>query len=213
MLVCGRALRSWPEETAPAPAPVATTTPVGARFGAVRVWLAPALVAIAWTAMLGFNEWVVLGSVAGTFLLLTVATRARRAGRTVWVVGLVLATVLFVFALIPAIIGAVDFEPAARRAVRAALLAITATWARAFAGSDGLREFARRVLWSARRVPGASEAARITASLESDAELMPAANAAIARFRDVPFEPAPLADALTEWVAEEAGRYRPPAPA
>ncbi len=61
-------------------------------------------------------------------------------------------------------------------------------------------------------MPSASEAARITAVLESDRDLMPAANAAIARFRDVEFEPGPLADALTEWVAEESGRYRPPAP-
>ena len=104
-------------------------------------------------------------------LLLTVATRARSAGRTVWLVGLVLAAVLLVFAMVPAIIGAVDVEPAARRAVRAALLVLTATWARAFAGSDGLREFGRRVLWSMRRVPVGAEAARITAQLESDTQL------------------------------------------
>jgi hypothetical protein len=108
-----------------------------------------------------------------------------------------------VSALIPALIGAVSFGPAAQRAARAALMALTATWARAFAGADGLREFARRVLWGHARA--------IIAELESDARLRPAADDLIARLGDVDTRPGPLADALTEWVAAEARGYRPPA--
>lgn len=206
VLVSGRALRSWPDEEADEQA--ATVPPRTVR--PASVWLAPALAAIAWIAMLAFNEWVVLGAVAAALAVATFGTRARGAGRTTWTVGLALAALLALGALIPALIGAVDFEPAGRRAVRAALLVLTATWARAFAGSDGLREAARRTLWAGRRLPAAAEAAHITAALQSDRQLMPAAHAAVARFRDVPLEPTPLADALTEWVAAEARGYRPP---
>ena len=208
VIVSGRALRAWPEEPDGQPSII---VPRAVRVGGVRsVWLAPVLVAIAWIAMLSFNEWVVLAAVAGALAAATFFTRARHAGRTTWTVGLALAALLALGALVPAIIGAVDFEPAGQRAVRAALLVLTATWARAFAGSDGLREAARRTLWAGRRVPAAAEAARITALLQSDEQLMPAANALVAKFRNVPTEPGPLADALTEWVAAEARGYRPP---
>lgn len=209
VLVSGRALRSWPED-----APEEASGPLAAepatRPRPASVWLAPVLVALAWIAMLAFNTWLVLAGVAAALVVATVFTRALRAGRTTWTVGLALAALLALGALIPALIGAVDFEPAGRRAVRAALLVLTATWARAFAGSDGLREAARRTLWGVRAVPGAAEAARITEQLQSDRQLMPAANALVDRFRDVPTQPGPLADALTAWVAAEARSYRPP---
>jgi hypothetical protein len=115
----------------------------------------------------------------------------------------VLATLLAVSALIPGLIGAVDLEPAAQRAARAALMALTATWARAYAGADGLREFARRVLWG--------ESARLIAQLESDARLRPAADDLIERLGKVDTKPVPLADALTQWVAAESRSYRAPA--
>ena len=198
VLVCERALDRWPEPTGPAPDVVAIERPRPR-----RVFLAPALVAAAWIAMLAALSWPVLAVVAGALLVLTLATSARRAGRRVWGVGLALAAVLTVSALIPALIGAVHFAPAAQRAARAALMALTATWARAFAGTDGLREFGRRALWG--------EASRLIAELESDARLRPAADDLIARLGDVDTRPAPLADALTRWVAAEARGYRPPA--
>ena len=205
VLVSGRALRRWPDEEPEAEPPPRPSLPRHA-----GVWVAPALVAAAWIAMLVELRWEVLGVVAAIFVVATLATRARRAGRTTWTVGLALAVVLALGALVPALIGAVDFEPAAQRAVRAALLVFTATWARAYAGADGLREVARRTLWGVRRLPAAAEAARITELLESDRQLMPAANALVDRFRDVETKPRPLADALMEWVAGEARGYRPP---
>lgn len=206
-LICERALKRWPDtDEAAGPAGFRERAPASR-----RVWLAPALTAIAWAVLLAAPSWPVLAAVAGVLTALTAFTRARHAGRTTWTVGLALAAVLMLGALVPAVIGAVDLDPAARRAVRAALLVLTATWARAFAGSDGLREAARRTLWGARRIPAASEAAQITEQLESDTQLVPAANALIDRLRGVPYRPAPVADALTDWVAAEASGYRPPA--
>lgn len=206
VLVSGRALRLWPDEPPEPPTPVRPRVRSGA-----RVWIAPVVTAAAWIAMLVSHAWVVLAVVGGAFAVLSLGTRARRAGRTTWTVGLALAVVLAVGALVPALLGAVDLEPAAQRAVRGALLVVTATWARAFAGAEGLREVARRTLWRARRLPAAAEAASITELLESDRQLMPAANALLERFRDVETKPRPLADALMHWVAGEARGYRPPA--
>ncbi len=211
-LICERALDRWPEEPAPGPAGADPAPATAAELPARprRVWLAPAVTALAWVVLLAIGSWLALAAVGAGLVLATAFTRARRAGRGAWTVGLVLALTLLAGALIPAVIGAVDLDPAARRAVRAALLVLTATWARAFAGADGLREAARRTLWGARLVPAAAEAARITEQLESDRQLVPAAQALIARLKDVQHRPLPVADALTAWVAAEAGGYRPP---
>jgi hypothetical protein len=208
-LVYERALRGWPGGPEGTDGAVEAAGAPRAAHG-LRVWFAPGLVALAWIALLAKLEWVGIGAVAGVFFALTVFTRARKAGRTTWTVGVVLACVLAFGALLPAIIGAVDFEPAAQRAARAVLLVMSATWARAFAGSDGLREAARRTLWRLRLVPAAAEAARITEQLESDRELRPAATRLIDRLKGVEMLPLPLADALTGWVAAEAASYRPP---
>ena len=200
VLVCERALDRWPEGEEPLLPTGPAARPLLPR-GAVLV--APALVAAAWVALLGFLSWETLAVVAGVFVVLSVATRARRAGRTTWTVGLVLALTLAVGAMLPALLGAVDVEPAGQRAIRGALLVLTATWARAFAGADGLREFARRVLWG--------HARRIVGALESDTRLRPAADDLIERVGAVELQPKPLADALTAWVATEARAYRPPA--
>jgi hypothetical protein len=201
VLVYERALTRWPQPEAPPPDP-AIAEARAERPRGVRVWLAPALVALAWVAMLKWLDWVVLGAVAAGFLLLTVTTRARRAGSTTWRIGFALAAVLSVGALFPAIFGSTAWEVAGERAVRAALLVLTATWARAFAGTDGLREFGRRILWG--------ESARLIAGLESDSRLRPAADDLIERFGDVDLKFAPMSDALTAWVATEARAYRPP---
>jgi hypothetical protein len=124
----------------------------------------------------------------------------------VWGIGLVLALGLSISAMGPAIIGAVEVEGAAQRAVRAALLVLSATWLRAVAGAPGMREAARRALRGAR----ATEAARITERLESDRRLLPAARAFLDEIGGVPQRPGPLVDALVAWVAAEAAGYRPP---
>ena len=55
-------------------------------------------------------------------------------------------------------------------------------------------------------------ARRIVGALESDTRLRPAADDLIERIGKVEFQPKPLADALTAWVATEARAYRPPDP-
>jgi hypothetical protein len=162
--------------------------------------------AAAWVALLASLTWPVLAAVAGALALATLVTRAWRAGRDVWGIGLVLALGLSISAMGPAIIGAVEVEGAAQRAVRAALLVLSATWLRAVAGAPGMREAARRALRGAR----ATEAARITERLESDRRLLPAARAFLDEIGGVPQRPGPLVDALVAWVAAEAAGYRPP---
>ncbi len=205
VLVCDRALRRWPTDEARETVATAAASPPPRprpRPRAIHVWVAPALVAAAWTAMLVELDWLVLGVVAGLLVAATLATRARRAGRSIWSIGLALAAVITVFAMFPVIFGSVDVDVGAQRAVRAALLVLTATWARAFAGTAGLREFGRRILWG--------ESARLIAQLESDTRLRPAADDLIARIGKVETKPKPLADALTQWVAAEARGYRAP---
>ncbi|MEA2171960.1 MAG: hypothetical protein QOF76_5260, partial [Solirubrobacteraceae bacterium] len=207
-LVYERALKRWPAE---AELPEAEPHVARNRDAAPpRVWIALLYVVAAWIVLIAALDWVTLAVVGGSLVLLTVGTRARKAGRSTWSIGLILAAVLTFTALFPGIIGAVDFEPAAQRAVRAILLVLTATWARAFAGTDGLREVARRILWRARAIPAAAEAAQITEHLESDTMLRPAATALIARLKTVELTPGPVADALTAWVAAEAAGYQRP---
>jgi hypothetical protein len=167
----------------------------------------PLLVVVAvWIPLLAALSWPVLAAVAALLAVATLVTRAWRAGRDVWGIGLVLALGLAIGAMAPAIIGAVEADGAAQRALRAALLVLSATWLRAVAGAPGMRETARRALRGAR----AREAAQITERLESDQRLMPAARAFLDEIGSVPQRPGPLTDALVAWVAAEAAVYRPP---
>ena len=209
VVIYDRALRRWP---AHAPEPEAVEEePATLPAGRPRVpWLALIATVAVWVLLLASTAWAVLGGVAAGLALATVLTPARRAGRQVWGVGVGLALVLAISALIPALLGAVDWDAAGPRAVRAALLVLSATWLRAVAGASGIREAFRRGLLAVRAVPAAAEAATITDQLASDRRLMPAARAFVAAFSDVPLRPRPVADALTGWVAAETRGYRPP---
>ncbi len=201
VVVYDRALRRWPPTASPATG--GTGRPARARAPVAAL----ALTAAAWVALLARPSWAVLAAVAAGLALATVATPARSAGRQVWGVGLGLAAVLAAAALGPALVDAVPWEDAGRRAARAALLVLTATWARAVSDPRRLREAARRALAGVRAV----QAAQITERLESDGRLLPAARTFLKSFDGVPTRPVPLADALTGWCAAEAARYEPPA--
>jgi hypothetical protein len=209
LLIYERALDRWP--THPGPAEELEDAAAHGLAERPRVPVAAlALTVAAWAALLASTAWIVLGIVAAGLAVVTLATRAWRAGREVWGVGAGLALALAIGALGPAIIGAVEWEPAVQRAIRAALLVLSATWVRAAAGTPGMREAARRSLIGIRRVPAAAEAAQITGGLESDRRLVPAARAFVDALEGVPHRPGPLADALVGWVAAEAAGYRPP---
>jgi hypothetical protein len=202
LLVYERAFADWPTH------PEAPAGEAEERLSVRgRVPVVPLLVVVAvWIPLLAALSWPVLAAVAALLAVATLVTRAWRAGRDVWGIGLVLALGLAIGAMAPAIIGAVEADGAAQRALRAALLVLSATWLRAVAGAPGMRETARRALRGAR----AREAAQITERLESDQRLMPAARAFLDEIGSVPQRPGPLTDALVAWVAAEAAVYRPP---
>ncbi|HVL94297.1 MAG TPA: hypothetical protein VM266_00410 [Solirubrobacteraceae bacterium] len=204
VLAYERALGRWPAEGPAAAAPVAHPGERSPR----RVSLAIGAVAAAWTILLALPAWPVLGAV--TAALVIAWGIGRQFPRDVVRLGAALAAVLALGALFPAIIGAVELDDALRRAIRIALLVLTATWARAAVGAPALRHAARRAFWHVRALPSAREAAAITEDLESDARLGPAARDLGERLRDVPHEVLPVADALTEWVAAEATAYETP---
>jgi hypothetical protein len=200
VVVYDRALRRWPTSEGDG-------TAGGGALARVPLPLAAlALTTVAWVALLAAPRWGVLAAVGAGLVLATAVTPARRAGRQVWGVGFGLAAALAIAALGPAILGAVPWEDAGRRAGRAALLVLTATWVRAVSDPARLREAARQALAGVRAV----QAAQITERLESDARLLPAARSFLASFEGVPTRPGPLADALTGWCAAEAARYEPP---
>src|SRR5688500_12982540 len=99
---------------------------------------------------------------------------------------------------------------ALRRAARAALLVLTATWLRGAAGADGLREVSRRALGRLRRLPAAPEAALVLDEVSSEGRLAAAARALGDELRGVPRRPVALLDAVLSWVVRESVAFRPP---
>jgi len=170
-----------------------------------RIALQVALVTIAaWVVMLVQLEWAVLAVVAGGLAVgCLILPRERLAGMRL---GLALAAVFAVGAIGPAILGAVPWEDAGQRAARAALLVLTATWARSAAGADGVRALFGSFLWLLRFVPGAREAAGLTTMLRSDSRLTEAGRDLLDRLGPVEKSPLPVADALTEWGVAESER-------
>jgi hypothetical protein len=158
----------------------------------------------AWVAMLVALSWPLLGGVALALALACLPLGRERLKDMK--LGLALAAVFALGAIGPAIVGAVPWEAAGQRAIRAALLVLTATWARAAAGSDGVRSLFGSVLWGARFIPAFREAAALTAVLRSDSRLTAAGKDLLERLDGVETKVLPVADALTEWVVAESSR-------
>jgi hypothetical protein len=95
---------------------------------------------------------------------------------------------------------------AARRATRAVLLVLTATWLRGAAGAEGLREVSRRSLIRLRKVPAMPEAARVLDDIESEGRLAEAGRALEHQLRGIEKRPVPLLDAVVRWVVSESQR-------
>jgi hypothetical protein len=89
---------------------------------------------------------------------------------------------------------------------------LVATWLRAAAGSDGLRELSRRMLGRLRRLPSAPEASLVLDDLGSGRELRGAASSALAVARSTPGQPLAILDAARGGVTSEAARFRPSPP-
>jgi hypothetical protein len=180
--------------------------PMAPRFDPRAVALAAA---IAFVVLVADLSWPVLGAVGAW---LAVAWLAARAEREPVRAGLVLAALLAASALSFGIFGGIDVDEIARRTLRAALLVLVATWLRAAAGEEGLREVARRLLGRVRRVPAMREAASTLDALGAPRGLEASARALGRQLGQVPRRLAPLADAVLRWAAGEAARFRPAPP-
>jgi hypothetical protein len=202
-----RALGAWPEASdgaraGPAPGPEAGAGRSSARFDpraiVVAAFLATALLlaSTSWALLLAVTAWLV-----PAWLL-------SRADRDAVPLGLVLAALLAFAALTGGLLSGAGLELTLQRALRAVLLVAVATWMRAAAGPEGLRETFRRALHRLRRIPAVSEGAALMEGLDSGPRLVAAGRAAADHFAGAELKPAELADTVTAWVAAEASGYR-----
>ena len=197
-----RGLRDWstgPDEQGEVPA---APSPHDGRFDARAVALAAA---IGFALLLASTDWVLLGAVAGWLAIAWVLARPDMSAAPT---GLALAGLLAGSALVFTLVGGLGLDLALRRAARAALLVLVATWLRAAAGADGLREVFRRLLGVLRRVPSAPEAAKVLDRIGSEGRLTAAGRSLSDALSAVPRQALPVLDAVLAWVAGEAGRFR-----
>ena len=157
--------------------------------------------AVAFALLLSGTSWPLLAAVGGA---LAIAWIAIPTDREPVPTGLIFAAILAAGALAFGLGGGLGLDEAARRAIRAALLVLTATWMRAAAGAEGLREVARRVLGKLRRVPAANEAAVVLDSIESEGRLAAAGRALADELSGVEKRPMPFVDAVLRWVVRES---------
>jgi hypothetical protein len=166
--------------------------------------------AVAFALLLAGTEWVFLAAAAAWLAAVWALSRADREPVRA---GLVFAAILAGGAFLFALGGGLGLDEALRRAVRAALLVLTATWLRAAAGADGLREVSRRVLHRVRWIPSAPEASSVLDRIESEGRLADAARTVgehMGRARNRPLE---LVDAVLQWVMRASAEFRPAAAA
>jgi hypothetical protein len=161
---------------------------------------------VAFALLLGSTEWALLAAVGGW---LTLAWLLSKPDPEPLRAGLLFAAILAAGAFAFALGGGLGLDAALRRALRAALLVMAATWLRAAARAAGLREVSRRALGRLRRIPSATEAAAVLSSIESEGRLADAARALVARLSDTPKRPRALLDAVLTWVVRESASFKP----
>jgi hypothetical protein len=200
-----RGLRRWPE-AAPAsdhsPEPGAARPVAPRRFDPRAVALAAAL---GFALLLAGTEWPLLVACAGWLALVWALARPDREAVPT---GLVLAAMLAGGALAFTLGGGLGLDLALRRALRAALLVLVATWLRAAAGAEGLREVFRRGLLRVHRLPSAPEAGSVLGTIASERRLLAAGRSLTDSLSGVRRRPLAILDAVLDWVAREAGRFR-----
>jgi hypothetical protein len=178
--------------------------PSSHRFDPRAVTLAAA---IAFALLVSSTDWALLGGVTAWLVLAAAVTST--ADRGVVATGAGLAAILAGGALVAGLVSGLGADLALRRALRAALLVLVATWLRAAAGSDGVREVARRVLGRLGRIPAMAEAAEVLDRLGSDRRLAVAGRSLQAALSAVPKRPLPVLDALLGWVAVHSSDFVP----
>jgi hypothetical protein len=213
VLVYRRGLLQWRDDELPENGGI--ESPPAARGSATRAGrfdprVVAAAAALAFALLLSSTEWVLLAAVAGWLLAVWLLARPDRDPLPA---GLVFAAVLALGAFVFALGGGLGLDVALRRASRAALLVLVATWLRAAAGAAGLREVSRRVLERVRRIPSAPEAADVLDAIASEGRLAAAARSLTAQVSAAAKRPLPFLDAVLAWVVREARAFRSAAPA
>jgi hypothetical protein len=165
---------------------------------------------VAFVLLLSSTAWALLAAVLAWLSLAWLLSRPDRAPIPA---GLVFAAILAGGAFAFALGGGLGLDTALRRASRAALLVLVATWLRSAARAAGLREVSRRALGRLRRVPSAPEAAEVLDTIASEGRLASAGRALVARLSEAPRRPVAFLDAVLAWVIREAATHEPPAPA
>jgi hypothetical protein len=204
VLVYRRGLRRWPLRSSPPSEqlPPEHSNNDKRRFDPRAVAVAAA---IAFTLLVYSTAWILLAAVTGWLLIAWVAARADR---DVVPAGIFIALTLGAGVLGFTLLGGLAFDAALRRATRAMLLVAVATWLRAAAGADGLRQVSRRALARLRWVPSVPEGARLMDDLGSGRELGRTARSIVAALRSLPKRrPIAVLDAVLGWVAAEAARF------
>lgn len=166
--------------------------------------------AVAFGVLLTSTAWPLIGAVAAWLVIASLA--AGRLDGDVLPAGLILAAILAASGFLFSIVGGLGLDLALRRAARAGLLVLVATWLRSAAGSEGLREVGRRTLLRLRAIPAVEDAQRALDELGATPRLAAAGRALFAALRGVRRRPLPIADAVLGWVRHEAGRFRPDVP-
>jgi hypothetical protein len=115
--------------------------------------------------------------------------------------------------LIVTMLGGLGVDESLRRALRAVLLVLVATWLRAAAGAGGLREVSRRMLGKLGKMPSAREATEVMSELGSGRQLGPSVRAALVTIQGARKRPLPFVDSVLGWVMSESRRFRRAAPA
>jgi hypothetical protein len=206
VMVYRRGLRRWPGQPTAVAAPTAVSERAAARPGRFDPRAVALASAVAIALLLSGFSWPLLGAVAAW---LVIASLTCRGDASVVTVGVVLALVLALAILATTLVGGLGVDTSLRRAARAGLIVLVATWLRAAAGSAGLCEVSRRGLTRMRRLPAMSEAAHVMDQLGSGHALRSAAASAVAALRSSRGRPLAVVDAVLEWVATESQRFRP----
>jgi hypothetical protein len=203
VLVYHRGLHRWPSEPSHRMHDATPEEPHSSRrrYDPRAIALAAA---VAFGLLLASTEWVLMAAVAAWLAL---AWATARGDRDVVRVGLAIAGILALGVFVFVLIGGAGLDVALRRASRAGLLALVATWLRAAAGAAGLREVSRRTLRRLRRLPAANEASLVLDELGTGRQLGPAANSIMEVLRPVQKRPMAVLDAVLGWVAAESARF------
>ncbi len=213
VLVYKRGLRDWDGREASPGHEIHIDRPIGGRYGSRdrngdrrprwNPYVVTLIAVVGFSALLASTDWIVLAAVAAALVL---AWAAAPTDREPVATGLLFAAILAGGALIFGLSGGLGADEALRRASRAALLVLVATWMRAAAGAEGLRRVFHAVLAWLHRLPSLPEATRVLDGIDSERRLMAAGRSLAEELGVVEKRPMALLDAVLEWVVAESRR-------